>query len=89
MRRPCRTSPLFVVLNFLIAVFLGGCGGSPCADLTERVCAVTDARSCGLYREGLGGERPSNSQSEACATVLADPTSLKALTENLAKRSGR
>ena len=68
---------------------VAGCGGAPCAELAERVCGVTDERSCALYRSGLGGETPSDSQSDACATVLDDPTSLKALLDNLAKRSGR
>ena len=43
-----------------VAVTLTACGGSPCAKLSEKVCAVADEASCKLYTESVGGASPSS-----------------------------
>jgi len=68
---------------------LAACGGDPCAELLEKVCAATDDKGCKLYADSVGGKTPSSSQQKACTTVLEDPQTLKATLDLLAKRAGK
>lgn len=73
------------------AVLLGssGCSQSSCADLAERVCAATDAKTCERTRASLGGEAPKAAQEKACAVVLEHEQTLNATIDVMKKRSGQ
>jgi hypothetical protein len=83
MRRLVLSSLIPILLALTCSEVLAGCGGQPCAELAEKVCAVTDQATCKLHADGLGGESPSEAQKKACQIVLDDEQTLAALLQRL------